>query len=134
MSTHRAMLRRLCAPVAAAALTAILFAGLSGCQKPPEPPAKERPLPVNTAQAGGQPAQGGSVPANSAPLRPGPGETASSTLVKKDEAPPYVKVKRDKDGRYTWDISGKDVDEIIRTDRQLRRSLGDGGDGKSGRE
>lgn len=91
-----------------------MLAVLSGCQKPPEPPAKARPLPVNAA------------PAKSAPLRPGPGETASSSLAKKDDAPPYVKIKRDKDGRYTWDISGKNVDQIIRTDRQLRRSLGEG--------
>ena len=113
------MLHRMCLTVPAAAVTVAMVFVLPGCQKPPEPPANERPLPVMSAPSD-------AVPAKSGPLKPGPGETASSSLTKKDEAPPYVKIRRDKDGRYTWDISGKDVDELIRTDRQLRRSLGGG--------
>lgn len=92
-------------------MAAALAVLVSGCQCKTEPPKNVKPLPVNAAPA---------------PIKPGPGETAASTLVRKADASPYVKVRRDKDGRYTWDISGKDVGQILKADRELRRSLGDG--------
>jgi hypothetical protein len=38
-------------------------------------------------------------------------------------APVEIKLKRYKDGTYTWEIKGVDVDEILRADRKLREKL-----------
>lgn len=57
------------------------------------------------------------------PIKADPGEVPPKDL-RKDE--PYVKVKRDKDGEYAWEISGKDVKTIIDTDRTLRKRFGEG--------
>jgi hypothetical protein len=50
-----------------------------------------------------------------------PAATQPTEQARKEIPPPNVKVKRDKDGVYTWDISGKDVSAIIEADRTLRR-------------
>ncbi|MCE5194042.1 MAG: hypothetical protein LLF28_01080 [Nitrospiraceae bacterium] len=34
-----------------------------------------------------------------------------------------IKVKRLQDGRYTWELSGDDADEIANVDRKLRKQL-----------
>ncbi|MEW6213982.1 MAG: hypothetical protein AB1478_02065 [Nitrospirota bacterium] len=41
----------------------------------------------------------------------------------KPKKPVKIKLKRLAEGRYTWELTGDDVNEIVRTDRQLRRLL-----------
>lgn len=41
----------------------------------------------------------------------------------KPKKPVRIKLRRSADDRYTWEITGDDVDEIIRTDRKIRRML-----------
>jgi nitrous oxide reductase accessory protein NosL len=62
------------------------------------------------------------APVRLAPISPAPGETPSSSLIRKEDAP-HVKVRRDKDGEYTWEITGKDVKAITDADRALRRGF-----------
>ena len=57
------------------------------------------------------------------PIKAEPGEVPPKDL-RKDE--PYVKVRRDKDGEYAWEISGKNVKMIIDADRTLRKRFGEG--------
>ncbi len=40
--------------------------------------------------------------------------------------PPEVKVKLRRDGKenYSWELSGSDVDQILKADEKLRRQLG----------
>ncbi len=40
------------------------------------------------------------------------------------ERPVKIKLRRLGDGKYTWEISGGSVDEVIRADRELRKKLG----------
>ena len=37
--------------------------------------------------------------------------------------PVKIKLKRSGDGKYTWDLTGDDVDEIVRADRRLKKQL-----------
>ena len=57
------------------------------------------------------------------PIKAEPGEVPPKDLRKDD---PYVKVRRDKDGEYAWEISGKDLKMIIDADRTLRKRFGEG--------
>jgi hypothetical protein len=41
----------------------------------------------------------------------------------KPKKPVRIKLKRSSDDKYTWEITGDDVDEIVRSDRKLRRLL-----------
>jgi hypothetical protein len=41
----------------------------------------------------------------------------------KPKKPVKVKLKRLAGGNYTWDITGDDVEEIVKADRQLRKQL-----------
>jgi hypothetical protein len=41
----------------------------------------------------------------------------------KPKKPVKVKLKRTTDGKYTWDLSGDDVDEIVRADKRLKKLL-----------
>jgi len=41
----------------------------------------------------------------------------------KPRKPVKIKLKRSTEGKYTWDLSGDDVDEIIRADKRLRKLL-----------
>jgi hypothetical protein len=41
----------------------------------------------------------------------------------KTKKPVKIKLKRLSEGKYTWDLSGDDVDEIIKADRRLRKLL-----------
>jgi hypothetical protein len=35
----------------------------------------------------------------------------------------HIKLKRTAEGKYTWDLTGDDVDEIVRADKRLRKQL-----------
>jgi hypothetical protein len=41
----------------------------------------------------------------------------------KPKKPVKIKLKRSTDGKYTWDLTGDDVDEIIRADKRLKKLL-----------
>ncbi|MEW6053424.1 MAG: hypothetical protein AB1552_06490 [Nitrospirota bacterium] len=41
----------------------------------------------------------------------------------KPKKPVKIKLKRTSDGKYTWDLTGDDVDEIVRADRRLKKQL-----------
>lgn len=66
-------------------------------------------------------------PAETAPLKLVPvkvekGEAPAAELLKKEDSE-KIKVKRDKDGSYSWEISGKEVKGIVEADRALKRRL-----------
>lgn len=41
----------------------------------------------------------------------------------KPKKPVKIKLHRDKKGEYSWDITGENVDDIIKADRRLRQLL-----------
>lgn len=41
----------------------------------------------------------------------------------KPKKPVKIKLKRTTEGKYTWDLTGDDVDEIVKADRRLRKLL-----------
>jgi len=41
----------------------------------------------------------------------------------KPKKPVKIKLKRSAEGKYTWELSGDDVDEIIKTDKRLKKLL-----------
>ncbi len=41
----------------------------------------------------------------------------------KPKKPVRIKLKRTTEGKYTWDLTGDDVDEVVTTDRRLRKLL-----------
>jgi hypothetical protein len=41
----------------------------------------------------------------------------------KPRKPVKIKLKRSPDGKYTWDLTGDDVDEIVRVDKRLKKLL-----------
>lgn len=42
----------------------------------------------------------------------------------KPKKPLKIKVKRSVEGNYTWELSGDDVDEIVKADKRLKKLLG----------
>lgn len=42
----------------------------------------------------------------------------------KPQKPARIKLKRDTKGEYSWEISGDNGDEVIKTDKKLKESLG----------
>jgi hypothetical protein len=56
------------------------------------------------------------------PVKVEQGEAPAAELLKKEDSE-KIKVKRDKDGSYSWEISGKEVKGIVEADRALRRRL-----------
>jgi hypothetical protein len=42
----------------------------------------------------------------------------------KPKKPVKIKLKRTAEGKYTWELSGDDVNEIVRADRKLRKLVG----------
>jgi hypothetical protein len=42
----------------------------------------------------------------------------------KPKKPVRIKLKRTSKDEYSWELSGDDVDEIVRVDRRLRKQLG----------
>ncbi len=43
------------------------------------------------------------------------------------ERPVKIKLRRDVQGRYSWELSGDNPDEIIRVDKRLRRAFAQSG-------
>jgi len=41
----------------------------------------------------------------------------------KPRKPVKIRLKRSAEGKYTWDLTGDDVDEIVRSDKRLRKLL-----------
>ncbi len=41
----------------------------------------------------------------------------------KPKKPVRIKLKRSADSKYTWDLTGDDVDEIVRADKRLKKLL-----------
>ncbi len=41
----------------------------------------------------------------------------------KPKKPVKIKLKRSAKGEYSWDLSGSDVDKIIKVDKRLRESI-----------
>ncbi|MBM4135376.1 MAG: hypothetical protein FJ241_00925 [Nitrospira sp.] len=41
----------------------------------------------------------------------------------KPKKPVKIKLKRLSEGKYTWELTGDDVDEVVRTDKKLRKLL-----------
>lgn len=41
----------------------------------------------------------------------------------KPKKPVKVKLKRSSEGKYTWELSGDDVDDIVKIDKRLRKLL-----------
>ena len=41
----------------------------------------------------------------------------------KPHKPVKIKLKRSAENKYTWEITGDDVDEIVKADRRLRKLL-----------
>lgn len=76
------------------------------------------------------------VPEKMAPVTPVPGEVQSKDVVVKEPPKQNVKLRRNKDNTYSWEISGEDVDGVIRADRRLSKALDSqpaGVQGKPGR-
>jgi hypothetical protein len=48
----------------------------------------------------------------------------SSLAQAKPKKPLKIKLKRDSKAEYSWEINGESVDDIINTDRKLRKGLG----------
>ena len=46
--------------------------------------------------------------------------------IKEDPLPPEVKIRLKKDGKdaYSWELSGSDVDQILKVNEKLRKKLG----------
>jgi hypothetical protein len=41
----------------------------------------------------------------------------------KPKKPVKIKLKRSAEGKYSWDLSGDDVDEVVRIDKRLKKLL-----------
>jgi len=41
----------------------------------------------------------------------------------KPKKPVRIKLKRSSEGKYTWDLAGDDADEVVRTDKRLKKLL-----------
>jgi hypothetical protein len=41
----------------------------------------------------------------------------------KPKKPVKIKLKRTVEGKYSWDLTGDDVDELVRADKKLRKLL-----------
>jgi hypothetical protein len=37
--------------------------------------------------------------------------------------PVKIRLKRSADGKYTWDLTGDDVNQVVRTDKRLKKLL-----------
>jgi len=41
----------------------------------------------------------------------------------KPKKPVKIKLKRSAEGKYSWELSGDDTDEVVQTDKRLRKLL-----------
>ena len=58
---------------------------------------------------------------------PTPKVTVEKEKVEKEEPlPPEVKIKLKRDGKdhYSWELSGSDVDQVLKVNEKLRKKLG----------
>ncbi len=58
---------------------------------------------------------------------PGPKVVVEKEKVEREQPlPPEVKIKLKKDGKdsYSWELSGSDVDQILKVNEKLRKQLG----------
>ncbi len=58
---------------------------------------------------------------------PTPKVTVEREKVEKEEPlPPEVKIKLKRDGKdnYSWELSGSDVDQVLKVNEKLRKKLG----------
>ncbi len=56
-----------------------------------------------------------------------PKVTIEKEKIEREEAlPPEVKIKLKRDGKdnYSWEVSGSDVDQVLRINEKLRKKLG----------
>jgi hypothetical protein len=84
---------------------AILLLSLSACGRPQEVPAKQNGPEAGIAETRYK---------------------AEMDEIKKGlKSDIKIKLKRDGKGAYTWEITGKDAQEILKANDQLRKRLGD---------
>jgi hypothetical protein len=78
------------------------------------------------------------APAKLEAIKTEPSEAVSGKIMsaKKKEEELKIKLKRDKDGEYAWEIDGSNVAEILAADRALNRRLKTAGPraGRAGEE
>jgi hypothetical protein len=86
---------------------AIVFASLliSACTKPQEVPAKPKPAEAEATDAQYR--------------------KEMEEIKKSLKGDVKVKLKRDGKGAYTWEITGKDAQEVLKANDTLRKRLGD---------
>lgn len=60
------------------------------------------------------------TPEQAMPLPPAPPVKKDEPKPEPKKSPPHVKFRKNKDYTYSWEISGDDVDGILRTDKKLR--------------
>ena len=55
-----------------------------------------------------------------------PKVTVEKEKMERVQPPPEVKIKLKKDGKdsYSWELSGSDVDQILKVNERLRKQLG----------
>ena len=63
------------------------------------------------------------------PIIPAPGEVAPESLRTRETRPPHIKLRRNKDGTYSYELSGQDVDGILETEKRLREAVDEAGSG-----
>jgi len=101
--------------VITACLALCVYATLAACRKPADNPTPQNLAPIMAEKLKTPP--------------PAPVDK------EKDNTFPNIKVRRGKDGSYTWEITGRDVSAILKADRELSRKLGArGGAGRPGQE
>lgn len=68
---------------------------------------------------------------SSSDIKPEPLQTPKVTIerekIEREEAlPPEVKIKLKRDGKdnYSWEVSGSDVDQVLKINEKLRKKLG----------
>ncbi len=73
--------------------------------------------------------KGSSPPQETSEGRPVPKVVVEKERVEREQAlPPEVKIKLKKDGKdsYSWELTGSDVDQILKVNEKLRKQLGGG--------
>ena len=74
------------------------------------------------------------APTNLVPVKADKEEQPSPAALKKEDQQPSIKIRRGKDGGYSWEISGRDVNTVLKADRALSRRIGTRVTGKAGAE
>ncbi len=73
--------------------------------------------------------KGSSPPQEKSEGRPVPEVVVEKERVEREQPlPPEVKIKLKKDGKdsYSWELTGSDVDQILKVNEKLRKQLGGG--------